>query len=134
VHVEYVPFSFVQVTEESLAMIYFLALEELSIRSLEELAASDEEDSGATSEDSGTAEELVCNNASEELSGSIPASAPVTPVEESESLAQLAQKKPAIVTKPKRKNLRIFIQFSFFSKYIQIHKKGIICHKKNIDK
>ena len=104
-HVEYVPFSFAQVTEESLAMIYFLTLEELSIRLLEELVASDEEDSGTTSEDSGTAEELVCGCVSEELSGSTPASAPFAPVEESESLPQLAQKRLATVRHDKRKIL-----------------------------
>ena len=109
--------------EGSLASLNSSALEELSIPELEELAssdeptpkASDEEDSGTASDEFGSAEELVCCNASEELSGSIPAFAPV---EESESPPQLAQKKPITDKQLNRKILRIFIFPPFPIKYI----------------
>ena len=107
--------------EGSLASLNSSALEELSIPELEELAssdeptpkASDEEDSGTASAEFGSAEELVCSKASDELSGSVPELIPVTLVEVSESLPQLAQNRLAMVKQLKRKNLRIFMAFSF---------------------
>ena len=100
--------------EVSLANLNGAALEELSIPELEELASSDEEDTGTTSAEFGSAEELVCSKASDELSGSAPELRPITLVEESESPSQLAQNRLAMVKQLKRKNLRIFMAFSFF--------------------
>jgi hypothetical protein len=119
--------------EGSLASLNSSALEELSIPELEELAssdeptpkASDEEDSGTASDEFGSAEELVCSRASDELSGSIPGLTPVAPVEESESLPQLAQKRPATDKQLNRKNLRIFIFPPFPIKYILFPEKSI---------
>jgi hypothetical protein len=110
-----------QVTDVSLAKMYLPSLERLA--TLEELA-SVADDSGTASdelEDSSFAElkvsslelELVTAS-SDELSGSIPGLSPVAPVEESESLPQLAQKKPATDKKLNRNNLRIFILPPFF--------------------
>jgi hypothetical protein len=99
----------------------------LSCSPLEELTPSDEELCVRSSpdEDSGTCsseEELeVCSEseetvprASDELSGSRPGFTPVTPVEESESLPQLAQKNPITDRQLKRIILRIFILPPFF--------------------
>jgi hypothetical protein len=101
-----------QVTDVSLAKMYLPSLERLA--TLEELA-SVADDSGTASdelEDSSFAElkvsslelELVTAS-SDELSGSIPGLSPVAPVEESESLPQLAQKRLATVRHDKRKIL-----------------------------
>jgi hypothetical protein len=104
---------------------------------LEELSPSDEElcARSGPEEDSGTcsSEEELENcweseetvpRASDELSGSIPGFTPVTPVEESESLPQLAQKNPITDRQLNRIILRISMSPSFFLKYIKISYKN----------
>jgi hypothetical protein len=100
----------VQVTEVSLANLSFSSPDELDSPTSEELdrATSEELDSGTTDELSGSALELVPVT-SEEDSGSGVLSGPW----EFESPPQLAQKRPATVRQLKRKNLRIFMIFSF---------------------
>jgi hypothetical protein len=101
----------VQVTEGSLESLTRPSFEELDSSTSEELdwATSDEDDSGTASAEFGSAEELVCSKASDELSGSVPGLSSGAPVEESESLPQLAQKNPITDRQLKRINLRIFI-------------------------
>jgi hypothetical protein len=115
----------------------------LSCSALEELTPSDEElcARSGPEEDSGTCsseEELeVCSeseetvpSASDELSGSRPGFTPVTPVEESESLPQLAQKNPITDRQLKRINLRIFILSPFPIKIFFFFGSVIIYSKK----
>jgi len=106
----------VQVTEVSLESLTRSSPNEAdSAESIEELdwTISDEEDSGTASaefgsaDDSGVTAELEAGSA--EDSGLTSELSPVAPVEESESLPQLAQKRLAADKQLKRKNLRIFI-------------------------